>query len=367
MDISVDIYSLLEKLIKLSLKYFKSGPPKFSQYFKFFGDVEDMDYLIYQLGLRPLIPIVDFLYLEYIKFLLRNRTNIKKVFIFPTPDLSWDEQDYKAYNTFNNNLSRIFKEKKIKDKLQIEFLPLFSELKNDIPADYFFEKELLFIIQYTSSRKFIDYINSITKLRIRSFCDFNKFHPSELSLVSIYVHLIRNLWIKRFLETHNILVKGTKVNLGFLIWEWEIDKLGIYSYLATKYEELKITPILGKTIFASKNKPLPVFTHSDTVYIFENIIKTAEKLQFKKEKEIKNMIKLLKLILISNYRKNYENLELESKLRRSKEINQWYNGYILSFPQLQRFSLSLTKHKCLFLLYHLKNILEYDFNNKTYS
>ena len=110
--ISIDIYKPLEKLVEHLLKYFKSRRPQLSQYFRLLGDVKSMDFLIYQLGLRPLIPVVDLLYFEYIKLLLKNNTNIKKVFVFPTPDLSWDEQDQKTYNTFENNLSRIFKDPK---------------------------------------------------------------------------------------------------------------------------------------------------------------------------------------------------------------------------------------------------------------
>ena len=220
---------------------------------------------------------------------------------------------------------------------------------------HFFEKELLFIIQYTGSREFIDYINRTTKLNIKSFCDFNKFHPSELKLVSIYVHLLRNLWIKRFIEKHNILSEGAKVNLGFLIWEWEIDKLGIYNYLAAKYKDLIITPILGKTIFASRNEPLPVFTPRDTIYVFENIGSTVKKIYHKKEKEVKNILKILKAILISNYPTEYQNLE--SKLE-SREIDELYTGFILSFPELREFSLSLSKRKCLFLLQSFQSILK---------
>jgi len=98
------------KEVKLFISSISLNPRKkkgISYYFdsKVPDDCHNIDIFFYQFGLRKTLPIMDWLYLEYIKFL--NKTHqIKKLVIFPTIDLSVTCQLENDFNVFSENIKK---------------------------------------------------------------------------------------------------------------------------------------------------------------------------------------------------------------------------------------------------------------------
>ena len=76
--------------------------------------------------------------------------------------------------------------------------------------------------------------------------------------MTTFVHLVRGWLISDYLKKQKI-IDGSSVNLGFIIWETEVDKLGLFYRISAQNEGMDLTPIMGRTICTSKAEPIPTF------------------------------------------------------------------------------------------------------------
>lgn len=271
-----------------------SKPKTFKRYFSVIGG-SHVDHVIYQLGLRPTIPLMDLLYLEFLNgFLLEKRA--KKLFIYPSADLSYPSQDKPEYEEFKTNVLRVLSSQK--NKVCFMDPSLLQSHTQDLVS-----KEFLQAVRYIGSRQFIAFLRDVINWTGNSVSDFNKFHPEDMRLLTVYVHLLRGWSIRQYLLESGIFDKP--VNLGFLMWETEVDKLGVFQWMAQHIPMMTITPILCRSITSQKNTPIPVFEPEKTIYIFDDMEKTLLKLANKQDREIKVYIEILSTIMAENYTNDF--------------------------------------------------------------
>ncbi len=343
---------LRQHLLHLDLRYFLSKPKKIEDYFTVIkGDAKSLDYVIYQLGTRSKIPVVDLLYLEYLHYLI-NTGYIKQVLLVPSPDLSSSDQSKGGLDEFEGNLKKIFKT--TMGKVQIIKISSSDTLRP-------FSKEFLEVIEFVGSNEFIKYVNRFFSKQIKGYCDFNRYHPRERRLLALYSHIITAWTIVRYLRREQKITKDNPVNSGFLIWETELDKLGVYRHYARPQDGLSVTPMLGKTITFSKSffkeEPLPVFQEKGTVVVFnstQDIIQRFSKGTHNSSfhtDEFRKYFEILSCILMSNY-----NRDISFK-------TAWVEGkqYVDHF-QVGK-DMEIEKDKYFFAFLYLLNILKEIYSN----
>lgn len=312
---------------------------KFDKYFSVIGAYE-VNYVVYQLGLRPNIPLVDLLYLEFLHYLLKNK-RVSEIILFPSVDLSYPTQTKDDFEAFKKNVFTIVRNYK-------NNMCFIDPFVSGVSVEQLLSREFLQVIKHIGSIKFIKFIKNVLDWKGDSFGDFNKFHPDDIRLLTIYIHLIKG-WIIRAYLIKNGIIDNRRLNLGIFMWETEVYKIGIFQWMAEHNSNLSITPILGKTIFYEKNKPLPVFDPKITICIFENFRDIILKLVNKKDKEIKKYVELLVTILMENYS---ENITYKVAYKHGRNL---FKQQELSFPKLVNIK-KLTKkgYIALYLIHLLK-------------
>ncbi len=279
----------IRRTLKATLRLF-SRRRRFDAYFSIVGS-GSVDFIIYQLGLRPSVPLVDLLYLEYLHAILRAGL-ADKLLIFPSPDLSYPDQDSGAFEQFKMNVLRVLRDQ----KARIDFIhpALLKEHTSDLVSCDFLQ-----VVRYVGGHEFIEFLKNVLNWRGKSVSDFNKFHPADMRFLSTYVHLLRGWAIRAYLLDNGILSKP--VSVGFLIWETEVDKLGVFRWMAQRNPMMRVMPILGKSISFRRRCTIPVFEPSKTVYTFDEMHSTISKLHNKQPSEIEQYIRILRTILAENY------------------------------------------------------------------
>jgi hypothetical protein len=276
------IFSALSNRVKKNVisNYFISNIP----------DGYKIDYFFYQLGLRETLPIMDWLYLEYINF-LNKKFKIGKLVIFPTIDKSKISQTKDDFNQFEKNIRKVVK------NLVIEIV--------DPYQDSYFEKEDLvsedFIktLEYIGSKKYFKFLWDNFNIRITSISDFNKFRPVDNKIKDIYTHIYKSWCIVNYIKK-NIVSMNKSLNISTIFWEWEVDKFGVIRHYSSKEDKIALCTVLGKTQMLNKTTPVPVFMEHETICIFDDSKSTIEKaLKFMPSLEKYNS--LLESVLISQY------------------------------------------------------------------
>ncbi|MDH5415558.1 MAG: hypothetical protein OEW87_15585 [Flavobacteriaceae bacterium] len=312
----------------------------FDNYFDVIGS-DKVDRVIYELGLRPKIPLVDLLYLEFLHSLLKvGRVN--KILVFPSIDLTYPAQSKEDFEEFRKNVLKVF----CKYKNQICIVDPFSIT---ISTENFLSADFLETVKFIGSSKFITFVRDRLNLRINSFRDFNKLHPEDIRLLSMYVHLVRGWIIHNYMKENELL--NTPVNLGFIIWETEVDKLGFFVKLSSESQNILLTPILGKSILFGKNRPIPVFEPANTLNIFDEFPNIILKLANTNDKAVRKYIETLSTILAKNYE---ENIDLKIAY---KEGTHLFLQWALSDGGKKLADVNkLTKKSCitLYLIYQLR-------------
>jgi hypothetical protein len=309
----------ISKVKKHNDHLFSRSELNFSKYFVTHGS-EVVDYVVYQLGLRPSIPIVDLLYLEFLHHLLINRSVTNKVIIYPVPDLSapLGETGEVEYIEFKKNVLSVFKS--YEDQVTVlSHLPILPDVKELLSSSF------LNTVRYIGSEQYIKKVKRITKTEIKNYAHFNKHHPKELRLVNLFVHTMRG-WISlRKLESVIDLHDGLRI--GYLIWETELDKLGQFMcFLENKRMNVNCSIFMGKTLCA-KGRPLPVFDCNKTLDIFCSESVIVNLVSHVSNKAARKYIEILQVILKQNYSESVSMKESE------KLATKWLESRLISHPE----------------------------------
>jgi hypothetical protein len=317
---------------------------QFTDYFRVIGS-DRVNYLVYQLGLRPKIPLVDLLYLEFLHNLLIH-DRIDKILLYPVVDLSYPTQTNRDFNEFVRHVTKVFHN--YKNKIHI-----INPFNISVNTELLTASEFLETVKFVGSKEFIAFIKDKLDYKINNFCDFNKYHPYNIRLLSIFTHLIRNWMLYNYMEEKQLL--NARVNLGFIIWETEVDKLGFFVKLSSEKQNIILTPILGRTIFCGKNRVIPVFEYEKTLNVFDEWPDIILKLASKDDQEIEKYIEILSTILAENYQE-----DIELKIAYKKGIDLFHQLKLSNGGKRLADVHKLGRKSCvvLYLIYRLRKIYE---------
>ena len=231
-----------------------------SNYFdtKIPSDIE-IDVLVYQFGLRPTLPIMDFLYLEHIRS-LSSEHEIKKVIIFPTIDKSRTSQSKEDFEQFKNNVSKVLR------NVDFDIIDPFHDIYfnvEDLVSD-----EFLSTLNYLGSKKYFNFLKREFHLKINSINDFNQYRPVDNKIKDLYTHIYKCWGIVNYIKKNHDL--NNTFNFSAIFWEWEVDKLGVLKHFSNSNNNISFFPILGKTQMLNKSRPLPVYVEDDAICIFNS-------------------------------------------------------------------------------------------------
>lgn len=273
-----------------------------------------LDCVIYQMGIRPRIPLMDCIYHLYLKSLLREG-KIVKVVIIATQDLSSPEQN--EQELFSKNTSAIYGE--YAKHIHISFLSEDATLASQLLTDNFNAA-----VKHIEDTEFIrwwknklDIKDAVTKKAI-----INLLHPIPGNLSKIIddesplgwtarirnqsglyniVHHINRTWIICCSLDRIIPELGSRpkdqLAIGSIFWEIEIAKLGMLDAFIKQKSGFTHYPILGATVAHRDGKSaIPTHKHSEAICIYDDVKNLVSKMESKSKLDRESHVSLLGLI-----------------------------------------------------------------------
>lgn len=269
---------------------------------------QKIDYLFYQFGLRPKLPLMDVLYLEYLHSLV-IKEEVGSIMIFPTIDLSSSRQKLYELTEFETNVKKIFKG--CESRVEVDN-PFAKDIDNeDLTSDRFLQ-----MLRYIGSRRYFDYLQSDFGIEVGGIEDFNIYHAPDDKLLTIFTHLIRGWQISK--RVKSMIEQTSSSKFGFIFWETEFDKLGVFKKLAEDYN-LNVSFILGRTILDDRKRPLPIANNA--LMMFDDESARLEAISRFSRVGVKKHVSIVECILRDNYGKAFDNKNLISEGKR--RYRQW--------------------------------------------
>jgi len=269
----------------------------------------EIDYFFYQFGLRKTLPIMDWLYLEYIKF-INKKSKIVKLVIFPTIDGSVSSQISDDFNELSMNINLLFENSGIEVMIINPYLDNYFKNKDLILKDF------IESLKYIGSRRYFKFLWDNFRVRIRNISDFNKYHPFDDRILNIFTHIYKSWCIVRYIDKE--FIQNQEKNISAIFWEWEVDKLGVIKYYLGNKGNINLFPVLGKTQLLNRKTPLPVFIEDKTICVFDD-----------RDSTIKKAIKFLPFL--SKYNIILESVFSEYEKIKKREIRNFGKSLWLSY------------------------------------
>lgn len=300
------------------IDYFKKSKvtvPKIKKIDNFFYTIkghEPVDLLSYQFGLRPNIPIIDLLYLEFLKKMSLDK-QIKKIIIFPTIDKSALTQNKQDLKKFTENIKKIF-------DVSIDPVIVDPFRKSEITSKELIEASFIDAITHLDSKIFYNKVFDISKKKIQGLQDFNKFHPEKFRVLTLVTHIFKAWEVREYLLDYIQKSENKTMNVGFIFWEAEYDKWGIYNQTSEDERIDELTLLIGKSILTRKKNPIAVFVPA-AIGVFDEKAAILQKITTHDKKHISRLIKIVSTILQDNYK---EDLKQSTLLKEANDnINSW--------------------------------------------
>lgn len=265
-----------------------------TKYFKEIGP-RHLDVAVYELSLRPKIPLMDLLYLEYLKQRLENGT-VGRVYVVPWSGNQDSDEHRDAETLLKCNLERVFGSSfpKITILFSSDLAPLSSQLLAD---DFFAQLEAL------GDSDFLRECSRTMGYRFKSYHDINSGHPEALQARSLVEHSIRGWLIFRYLigATLEVAPGSTSLSIGSLMWERELSKLLLLRNLEARLPDARFGLMLGKSVtYRSGVKRIPLPTYQEALEIFVDLDELAEKCSSKTVSELAVVTGIVSAIIESN-------------------------------------------------------------------
>jgi len=230
----------------------------FPEFFKEAG-AETLDIAIYELSLRPTVPIIDLLYFEYLKARIA-RGAITQALVVPWSGSNSTEELRQRERQLRDNLTRVFGFSLV-SRITIVGSSELRDLSSDLLEDQFLSS-----LEALGDSVFLAQCSRAMGHRFRSYHDINKGHPETLQARSLVEHSMRGWLIYRYLERTALATRPTgRLSVGTLLWENEMSKLLLLRNIQMARPEIKVGLMLGKSVrFRSGLRQLPIPTYQGT-------------------------------------------------------------------------------------------------------
>lgn len=254
---------------------------------------DEVDLAIYELSLRPDIPIMDLLYIEYLRARVENGS-IARVVIVPWS--GWrDEQNNDGENRIKEHLGNIFGAHF--DRVTIVTAAMLQEQANAV-----FENEFFKQVGNLGNSEFLRTASSVMGFNFRSYHDINQGHPESHQARSIVEHTVRGWLIYKYVEKTFINSPTPPKRIGSLMWERELTKLLLLSNIVANHKTIDCSLMLGASVTYRrwlKRIPLPTYESSNTIMVFGDYNAQVPVIAKKKRAELRKTNAVLCSILAS--------------------------------------------------------------------
>jgi hypothetical protein len=223
----------------------------FPQYFRQQGD--NVDLAIYELSLRPDVPIMDLLYLEYLRARLAKGT-IGEVLVVPWS--GWrDENNSVGERRIRENVNVVFGHQN--SRVTVVTASMLQEHAGSVFENHFFDQ-----VGSLGNSDFLRNASAVMGYRFRSYHDINQGHPETHQARSIVEHTVRGWLIAKYVEANHLTGSNTPRRIGSLMWERELTKLLLLRNLLAHHPEIECSLMLGTSVSyrdGLKRKPIPTY------------------------------------------------------------------------------------------------------------
>lgn len=220
-----------------------------------------VDLAIYELSLRPDIPVMDLLYLEYLRARLEDGS-IDRVVIVPWS--GWrDESNSDGEYRVSDHLRQVFGR-------HLASVTIVTAAMLQEHADSVFQNEFFEQVGNLGNSNFLRTASLLMGYRFRSYHDINQGHPESHQARSIVEHTVRGWLIYKYIEQKFINSPTPPRRIGSLLWERELTKLLLLSNIVANHEAVDCSLVLGGSVtyrHRLKQVPLPTFA-SDAISVF---------------------------------------------------------------------------------------------------
>lgn len=253
-----------------------------------------VDVMIYELSLRPNIPIMDLLYMEYLRDRL-EKDSIDRVFIFPWSGWRESGEDSRE-QLFVKNARSVFGAALSKRVTIVTS----SDLQANVQA--VFDNSFFDQVAKLGNSVFLKRASTLMGYRFRSYHDINQGHPETHQARSIVEHTIRGWLIYKYLEKSNVLKahSSNRLQVASLVWERELTKLLLLTNLRENHrDEVDCSLVVCSTVGFRKGLkriPLPTFGEN-AIEVFGDEREINRVLATKNGRELRVLCSVLRDIL----------------------------------------------------------------------
>lgn len=260
----------------------------FPEYFR--EQDSELDLAIFELSLRPDVPIMDLLYMEYLRRRLEEGS-IKHAVIVPWS--GWrDDHNEDAEQEIIANLDAVFGE--LRQRVTVVTAAMLQRHANSVFQNHFFEE-----VGQLGDSEFLRRASAVMGYRFRSYHDINQGHPETHQARSIVEHTVRGWLISQYVESDFLQQADAPKRIGALMWERELTKLLLLRNLNSKHPELACSLVLGATVSYRRHlrrHPIPTFT-GGTITAFGDWAEQQQLLSRKPKQELRRVSAVLSEIL----------------------------------------------------------------------
>lgn len=281
-------------IAKIRIKYFQlfDSSIKIEDYFHLNLGDNAIDMACYQFGLRPKLPLMDVLYLELLNKQFKDE-KIKKIIVFPTIDTSFESQTKEEFKRFKQNVNCILK------NCDVEFVDPYR--KSELTSREIIDKDFIDSILYLGDKEFYKGIKIFSGIEVSGIQDFNVYHkPEKIKPLAFITHVFKAWEVREYILKKIESTNKSDYVIGFLFWEVEYDKWGIYEKIGRDERVKESNIMLGKTQLDKDGIPIPVFNEK-AINIFDRKEDLLSKINDHTKDNIKKLMEIVTSILQDNY------------------------------------------------------------------
>lgn len=266
-------------------KYFReAGPSRF-------------DIVVYELSVRPHLPVMDLLYFEYLRSCLEAGT-IETVYVVP-----WNGYTVQTEATvadaemalLTRNLTSVFGGQWA--KVEVVFGGELSRFNDTLLSRDFFDS-----LERLGDSQFLGLASRLLNTKFKTIRDINSGHPEKTRPRALVEHSIRGWLIYNFLLEERLreLRPDQSCNIGSLMWERELVKTLLLRNVQDQGAHWGM--LVGASIGYRKRgrrQPLPTFEAATSIEVFGDFDEQVRKLETKSLAELRQTRKVMRTILSS--------------------------------------------------------------------
>lgn len=226
-----------------------------------------LDVGIYELSLRPDIPMMDLLYFEYLRRRLASGT-LRSLFVVPWNGRGEVDKIKENEVLLISRLEKVFGD--VWGSVTVVRAHDLDQYASHLLSEHFMDS-----LEDLGNSDFLKKSSRTLGYKFRSYHDINSGHPESLQARSLVEHSIRGWLIFRYLVEGGyvqIPEGATTLRVGSILWERELSKLLLLRNLEENEPSIEIGLMIGKDVtFRSGLVRRPVPTYLGAIGLFQDL------------------------------------------------------------------------------------------------